>query len=112
MSRSRQARGQTPSIAARSSPPPWRKPRRYGKQKADSGLERALHVDPPKLFNSDDDEILFHRVNFPLAKAAASADAIAARLDQLADLRRASATFWNWLGDRAASSVRRRSQKA
>ena len=65
-------------------------------------LPRALHVDPPKLFNSDGDEILFHRVNFPLTEAA-SADAIAARLDQLADLRRASATFWNWLGDRAAS---------
>ena len=68
-------------------------------------LPRALHVDPPKLFNSDGDEILFHRVNFPLTEAA-SADAIAARLDQLADLRRASATFWNWLGDRAASGAK------
>ena len=67
-------------------------------------LPRALHVDPPKLFNSDGDEILFHRVNFP--QEAASADAIAARLDQLADLRRASATFWNWLGDRAASGAK------
>ena len=72
-------------------------------------LPRALHVDPPKLFNSDGDEILFHRVNFPLTKAAA--DAIAARLDQLADLRRASATFWNWLGDRAASSAKEKISK-
>ena len=68
-------------------------------------LPRALHVDPPKLFNSDGDEILFHRVNFPLTEAA-SADAIAARLDQLADLRRASATFWNWLGEQAASGTK------
>ncbi len=68
-------------------------------------LPRALHVDPPKLFNSDGDEILFHRVNFPLTEAA-SADAIAARLDQLADLRRASATFWNWLGEQAASGAK------
>ena len=50
-------------------------------------------------------DILFHRVNFPLTEAA-SVDAIAARLDQLADLRRASATFWNWLGDRAASGAK------
>ena len=50
-------------------------------------LPRALRIDPPKLFNSDGDEILFHRVNFPLTEAA-SADAIAARLEQLADLRR------------------------
>ena len=67
-------------------------------------LPRALRINPPKLFNTDGDEILFHRVNFPLTEAA-SADAIAARLDQLADLRRASATFWNWLGDRAASDA-------
>ena len=65
-------------------------------------LPRALRKDPPKLFNSDGDEILFHSVNFPLTDAA-SADTIATRLNPLADLRQASATFWNWLGDRAAS---------
>ncbi len=32
-------------------------------------LPRTLRTDPPKLFNSDGDEILFHRVNFPLAEA-------------------------------------------
>jgi len=67
-------------------------------------LPRALRINPPKLFNSDGDEIVFHRVNFPLTKAA-SADAIAARLDQLAELRQASAMFWNWLGGRAASDA-------
>jgi len=73
-------------------------------------LPRALRINPPKLFNSDGDEILFHRVNFPLTEAA-SAPAIAARLDQLADLRQASATFWNWLGDRAASGAMAKSGK-
>jgi len=67
-------------------------------------LPRALRVNPPKLFNSDGDEIVFHRVNFPLTEAA-SADAIAARLEQLAELRQASGTFWNWLGGRAASDA-------
>src|SRR5208337_3048076 len=73
-------------------------------------LPQALRTDPPKLFNSDGDEILFHRVNFPLTEAA-SADEIAARLDQLADLRRSSATFWNWLGERAASGAMAKSGK-
>ena len=65
-------------------------------------LPRALRKDPPKLFNSDGDEILFHRVTFPLTEAA-STETVAARLNPLADLRQASATFWNWLGDRAAN---------
>ena len=30
-------------------------------------LPRALRTDPPKLFNSDGDEIVFHTVTFPLA---------------------------------------------
>jgi hypothetical protein len=67
-------------------------------------LPRALRKDSPKLFNSDGDEILFHRVNFPLINAA-SADTIATRLNQLADLRQASAAFWNWLGERPASGA-------
>jgi len=73
-------------------------------------LPRTLRTDPPKLFNSDGDEILFHRVNFPLAEAA-SADAVATRLSQLADLRQASATFWNWLGNRSASGSMAKSGK-
>jgi len=73
-------------------------------------LPRALRVDRSELFNSDGDEILFHRVNFPLAEAA-SADAVATRLNQLADLRQASATFWNWLGNRSASGAIAKSGK-
>jgi hypothetical protein len=67
-------------------------------------LPRALRIDSPKLFNRDGDEVLFHKATFPLTKAA-SADTIATRLNQLADLRQASATFWNWLGDQAASGA-------
>jgi len=73
-------------------------------------LPRALRKDSPKLFNSDGDEILFHRVNFPLTDAA-SADTIATRLNQLADLRQASAAFWNWLGERPASGAMAKSEK-
>jgi hypothetical protein len=73
-------------------------------------LPRALRIDSPKLFNSDGDEVLFHRVSFPLTKTA-SADTIATRLNQLADLRQASATFWNWLGDRATSGAMAKSGK-
>ena len=67
-------------------------------------LPRALRKDSPQLFNSDGDEVLFHKVTFPLT-AKASANMIATRLDELAALRRASPTFWNWLGNRAASGV-------
>jgi hypothetical protein len=74
-------------------------------------LSRTLRKDPLKLFNGDGDEILFHRVNFPLTDAA-SAETIATRLNQLADLRQASATFWNWLDERRASGPRRRAAKA
>ena len=65
-------------------------------------LPRALRIDSPKLFNSDGDEILFHRVTFPLTEAA-STETVAARLNPLADLRQASARFWNWLDGRAVS---------
>jgi hypothetical protein len=71
---------------------------------------KAIRIDSPKLFNSDGDEVLFHKVTFPLTEAA-SVDAVAERINQLADLRQASATLWNWLGDRAANCAKAKGAK-
>jgi hypothetical protein len=73
-------------------------------------LPRALSTDPPQLFNSDGDEIVFHTVTFPL-DASASTDAVAARLDQLIDLHQASPTFWNWLGGRTVHGAMAKTAK-
>ncbi len=51
---------------------------------------------PPSLRNTDGDELLFHRVSFPLAKGIRQKD-IAERLDRIETLDPASARFWNWL---------------
>jgi len=60
-------------------------------------LPRVLDRTPPQVFNSDGDEVVFHTVRFPFA-AKATARSAEARLEQIGDLRRETATFWNWLG--------------
>lgn len=51
---------------------------------------------PPSLRNMDGDELLFHRISFPIAKGVRQKD-IAERLDRIETLDPASAKFWNWL---------------
>ncbi|MDA8247948.1 MAG: hypothetical protein M0Z28_02115 [Rhodospirillales bacterium] len=64
-------------------------------------LPRALDRTPPQVLNSDGDEVVFHTVRFPLVHRTAADDA-EARLGRLTALRRASPTFWNWIGPPAA----------
>lgn len=60
-------------------------------------LPRALDPTPPQVFNSDGDAVVFHTMRFPLA-AKVTVRRVQAQLGQLGDLRRETATFWNWLG--------------
>jgi hypothetical protein len=60
-------------------------------------LPRALNREPPKVFNSDGDEVVFHTVRFPFS-AKATARQVELRLRRLGQLRQETPTFWNWLG--------------
>ena len=74
-------------------------------------LPRALDRTPPQVFNSDGDEVVFHTVRFPFA-AKATVRSVEARLGQLGDLRRETATFWNWLGPPPAKRPAVKGEKA
>lgn len=60
-------------------------------------------VEPPTLHNSDGEEVVFHRVRFPLARGVTQA-VVAERLGTVAQLHRESDRFWNWLGSKPAGS--------
>lgn len=63
-------------------------------------IEAAGRMRPamPDLVNSDGEDILFHRLVFPLAKGVTQKQ-IAARFQTVPALSPASAKFWNWLDD-------------
>lgn len=63
-------------------------------------LPKAMGVDAPRLHNSDGDEVVFHKVRFPLM-AKATLKAVASKLDAMSDLQMENAGFWNWLGGRS-----------
>jgi len=54
-------------------------------------------VPPPAVTNSDGDEVVFHRVRFPLIAGTTSA-AITAKLEKCGELRRESPETWIWTG--------------
>lgn len=64
---------------------------------AAGGMEAAM----PDLVNSDGDDILFHRLVFPISKGGTQKQ-IAARFNTVPALSPASAKFWNWLEDKHA----------
>jgi hypothetical protein len=74
-------------------------------------LPRALDQTPPQVFNSDGDEVVFHTVRFPLVTKV-TARRVQAQLGQLGDLRRETATFWNWLGPPPAKRPTVENEKA
>lgn len=63
-------------------------------------LPKAMGRDAPRLHNSDGDEVVFHKVRFPLA-AKATLKTVASKLDAMTDLQKENAGFWNWLGGRS-----------
>jgi hypothetical protein len=63
-------------------------------------LPKAMNHHTPRLYNSEGDEVIFHKVRFPLTPKTTQ-KAVAARLDALSDLRKENKSFWNWLSDQA-----------
>jgi len=66
---------------------------------AAGGMRSAM----PDVVNSDGEDILFHRLVFPLAKGVTQKQ-VAARFNAQPALSPASAKFWNWLGDKRDKS--------
>lgn len=60
-------------------------------------LPKAMGRDAPHLHNSDGDEVVFHKVRFPLM-AKATLKAVASKLNEMTNLQKENASFWNWLG--------------
>lgn len=63
-------------------------------------LGKAMPGDEPELVNSDGDDVVFHRIVFPLAKGVID-KSVARRLNAADWLDPASDSFWNWLAPAA-----------
>ena len=57
-------------------------------------------ADLPELVNADGDDLVFHRIVFPLAKGA-NRQTVARMLDSAEWLESASDSFWNWLAPKS-----------
>jgi len=68
-------------------------------------LPKAMGRDALHLHNSDGDEVVFHKVRFPLVTKA-TLKAVAAKLDAIPELQKENTGFWNWLGGRSAGRSR------
>jgi hypothetical protein len=64
----------------------------------------------PEVVNADGEDVVFHRIVFPIVKGAVQKD-IAQRLDTVANLESAGTKFWNWLA-RSAGNKRKRTVPA
>jgi hypothetical protein len=67
-------------------------------------LDRATTPEIPEVRNAEGDELLLCTLHYAFA-AGASADDIQSALSQCAELRPASATFWNWIGSERPATV-------
>lgn len=63
----------------------------------------AMAASMPDMVNSDGEDILFHRLVFPITKGITQ-KLLASRLGTHAGLSAASAKFWNWLAPKATKS--------
>jgi hypothetical protein len=59
-------------------------------------VEQTTNAMPPRVRNSDGDELMFHTARFPVVKGIRQKD-IAERLNRIATLSPAGAKVWNWL---------------
>lgn len=59
-------------------------------------LGKAMPDSVPEMVNADGDELVFHRIVFPLAKGVVG-KSVARRLNAAQWLESASDSFWNWL---------------
>ena len=59
-------------------------------------LDRAMPGGEPELVNADGDDLVFHRIVFPLAKGVVG-KSVTRRLNAAEWLAPASDSFWNWL---------------
>src|SRR3546814_1970705 len=60
------------------------------------GLGKAMPGSAPDMVNADGDDLVFHRIVFPLAKGVVGKSLIR-RLNAAQWLEPASDSFWNWL---------------
>jgi hypothetical protein len=67
-------------------------------------IDRATTPEIPEVRNAEGDELLLCTLHYPVA-AGASADDIQLALSRCAELRPASATFWNWIGPERPATV-------
>ena len=74
-------------------------------------LPRALRTEPPALFNSDGDEVVFHTITFPLTPDAAPNE-IERRLTAVQQFRQENPTFWNWIGKAPPRRARPKGERA
>jgi hypothetical protein len=76
----------------------------------DDLLQRTLNPTLPQMCNTDGDELVFTTVSYPL-KPEASADAIRLALAAILALRPESETFWNWIGPKEPTRMKRRDDR-
>ena len=74
-------------------------------------LPRALRIEPPTLFNSDGDEVVFHTVTFPMTPNAVPGE-IERRLTAVAQFRQENPSFWNWIGKAPPRRARPQGERA
>jgi hypothetical protein len=67
-------------------------------------IDRATTPEIPEVRNAEGDELLLCTLHYSFA-AGASADDIQSALSRCAELRPASATFWNWIGSERPATV-------
>ena len=65
----------------------------------------------PELVNADGEDVVFHRIVFPLAKGA-NRQTVTRMLDAAAWLEPASDSFWNWLAPKASARKPGRGKQA
>jgi len=73
------------------------------------GMQAATGL--PELVNADGEDVVFHRIVFPLAKGA-NRQTVTRMLDAAAWLEPASDSFWNWLAPKAAARKPGRGKQA
>jgi hypothetical protein len=72
----------------------------------DDLLTRTLHPAPPRICNTDGDELTFTTVSYPL-QPEATVDAVGSALTTISALEPKSQTFWNWIEPQPIARKRR-----
>lgn len=66
-------------------------------------IERTMNL--PELRNADGEDLVLHKVRFPLEQRATQED-VTARINTIPAMSQKDATFWNWLEERSKNNAR------